>query len=159
MTRRTPAAPAALAATVAFTVAFTLAIGLAGCGAPPAAVRDTAVGTRIDAFLRAVRDGTESRGWDHLRADVRDAYPGGRDGWLAALDGVDGQPVGWEILETNGDDYTACSRVRILGEVPSALRDPGLPALVRFLAQLDDDWRICATIGPGPEEAGVHGSG
>ena len=135
---------------------------MSGC-APSLPNRGADVEARIDAFLKAVRDGTDGSGWNHLRGDVKAAYPGGGNAWVAAIAQDDPSGLKWTIGEVTVDDFVGCARVdfgETRGEVPFTLYDDRLPAPARVAISLSSGpFHICATVGPLPFDAGIHGAG
>lgn len=138
-----------------------LACTFAAACAP--AAREVDVEARIDGFLGAVRDRTDGFGWDRLRDDVRASYPGGQSAWIAAMGAGETSGLRWRIENVFVDDYVGCARVHFDGgrqHVPVALFDDDLPAPARVASDIGDgSFTICATVGPLPFDAGVHGVG
>lgn len=125
--------------------------------------RAPAVDGRIADFLVAIRDRAGSLGWDQLRSDVRASYPGGRPAWLEAIERIDTSPLTWRIANVSVDDYVGCAEVDFGASrefVPPTLFDEQLPAAARVASPIGDGrfW-ICATVGPLPFDAGIHGVG
>ena len=125
--------------------------------------RPSEVEARIAEFLIALRDRAEGMGWDHLRGDVRASYPGGQPAWIQAMRAADTGRLSWRIEGASVDDFVGCARV-VFGDtaegVPSALFDDQLPPAARVASRIDDAaFLICATTGPLPLDAGVHGVG
>jgi hypothetical protein len=133
-----------------------------GC-APANAAREHEVQARIEAFLEALRTGREASGWNLLQDDVRAAYPGGAEAWIQAVRLGDPGGLSWTILDVTVDDFVGCANVdfgRSRDKVPFTLYDDGLPAMARIAASLSaGPFYICATVGPLPWDAGVHGVG
>jgi hypothetical protein len=130
---------------------------------PSAAARESEARVRIDTFLAAVRDGTNGFGWTLLSDDVRAAYPGGGNAWVEAIGSSDRSGLAWTILDVKGEDYRACANVdfgRTREAVPFTLYDDALPGPARVAASLSSGpFHICATTGPFPWDAGIHGVG
>jgi hypothetical protein len=118
---------------------------------------------RIDAFLAAVRDGTNGSGWNLLRNDVRASYPGGGEAWVAAITSADTSGLTWTVDDVVVDDYVGCARVEFgeaRADVPLTLYDARLPAQARVATSLSSGpFHICVTVGPLPIDAGIHGAG
>ena len=139
-------------------LAFAVMGALSAC--QPAMARD--VEARIAAFLAAVRDGTNGSGWDLLRDDVRAAYPGGAAAWVEAIASTDTSALMFSIEDVTVDDYVGCARVTLnpRDAIPFTLYDDALPAPARVASSLSSGpFLICATVGPLPWDAGIHGVG
>lgn len=142
-------------------ICLLLACAIAAACVP--ATRAADVEARIDGFLAAVRDRTEGFGWDRLRDDVRASYPGGRSAWSQAMGASDTGGMTWRVDDVSVDDYVGCARVHFGASrqhVPPMLFDYRLPAPARVASDIGDgSFWICATVGPLPLDAGVHGVG
>ena len=113
--------------------------------------------------MQALRTGADGFGWNLLRDDVRRAYPGGAEAWIRAIDSVDTTNLRWSILNVDGDDFVGCANVDVgpdRSALPFTLYDDGLPAQARVASTLErGPFHICATVGPFPWDAGIHGVG
>jgi hypothetical protein len=137
-------------------------VSVAACQ-PTAEAREREARLRLDAFLTAVRDGTNGFGWNLLREDVRSAYPGGADAWINALKASGTGDLSWTILDVDGDDFVACANVdfgRDHAVVPFTFYDDQLPGPARIAASLSrGPFHMCVTVGPFPWDTGIHGVG
>ena len=111
----------------------------------------------------AIRSGEDAFGWNLLRGDVREAYPGGSEAWVEAISLADTGGLSWNILEVTVDDFVGCADVDFGPDrdaIPFTLYDDGLPPKARVAATLErGPLHLCATIGPFPWDTGVHGVG
>ena len=140
-----------------------VAATLAAACALPGRANPRDVEARISGFLIAVRDRADGSGWDHLLGDVRASYPGGRSAWMEAVGGRDTSGLTWQIDDVSVDDYVGCARVDFgtsRDSVPTSLFDKQLPPMARVASDVAAGVLfICATIGPLPLDAGIHGVG
>jgi hypothetical protein len=142
---------------------FALVLATIAAGCQPQELRARDVEARIQAFLDAVRTGSDGFGWNLLEDDVRAAYPGGAEAWIEAIRISDTSDLSWTILDVEVDDFVGCASVdfgRNREGVPFTLYDDSLPARARVASTLErGPFHICATVGPFPWDAGIHGVG
>jgi hypothetical protein len=150
------------AAAVLALLGLVVTAGASACQPSPE-VRAREVQARLQAFLEALRTGSDGFGWNLLRDDVRAAYPGGAAAWVESIRTTDTRNLTWSILDVTGDDFVGCANVdfgRDRSSVPFTLYDDGLPAEARVAATLEHGpFYMCATIGPLPWDTGIHGVG
>ena len=138
-----------------------LVVAVGGCQAP-VADREQDAAAKIDAFLMSVRSGSNAWGWNLLHPDVRAAYPGGGDAWVAEVTIGDEDDLAWEILDVKIDDDLACANVEFADRavVPFTFYDDTLPPRARIAASLSSGpFHMCVRLGLLPWEGGIQGIG
>jgi hypothetical protein len=82
---------------------------------------------------------------------------------MEAVGGRDTSGLTWRIDDVSVDDYMGCARVDFgtsRDSIPITLVDDQLPPMARVASEVAGGVLfICATIGPLPFDAGIHGVG